>query len=103
MSSSNYRLTLNMQEEQSQVSLPVRLGDTNRVLYISIADGGKPFKIELGSTAWFFGKKADGKEIITSCIIEGESVVRYNFNEQTASYPGIVDCEIRLYDKVGNN
>ena len=101
MSSSNYRFTLNVQEEQSQVSLPVRLGDTNRSLYISIADGGKPFTIEEGSIAVFVGKKADETTITTSCIIEGNSVVRYSFNEQTASYPGIVDCEIRLYNKDG--
>ena len=101
MSSSNYRFTLNMQEEQSQVSLPVKHGDTNRKLYISIADGGKPFTIEKGSVALFVGKKADGNEIETHCEIEGESVVRYDFDEQTASYPGTVDCEIRLYDKDG--
>ena len=101
MSSSNYRFTLNVQEDQSQVSLPVRHGDTNRKLYISIADGGKPLTIGSGSEAWFFGKKADENEIYTRCEIEGESVVRYDFDEQTASYPGVVDCEIRLFDKDG--
>ena len=101
MSSSNYRFTLNVQDEQSQVSLPVRLCDTNRSLYISIADGGKPLFIENGSTAWFFGKKADETEIITSCIIEKNTYIRYDFTEQTASYPGTVDCEIRLYNKEG--
>ena len=101
MSSSNYRFTLNVQEEQSQVSLPVRLGDTNRSLYISISDGGKPFTIENGSSAVFVGKKADETTITTSCIIEGNSVVRYDFTKQTASCPGIVDCEIRLYNKDG--
>ena len=101
MSSSNYRFTLNVQEEQSQVSLPVILGDTNRELYISISDGGKPFIIEEGSIATFVGKKADDNVITTSCIIEGSSVVRYDFTEQTSSCPGIVDCEIRLYNKDG--
>ena len=101
MSSSNYRFTLNVQDEQSQVSLPVLLGDTNRSLYISISDGGKPFTIEKGSIAGFVGKKADGNVISTSCIIEGNSVVRYDFTEQTASCPGTVDCEIRLYNKDG--
>ena len=101
MSSSNYRFTLNVQDEQSQVSLPVRLGDTNRSLYISIADGGKPLFIGDGITAWFFGKKADETEIITPCTIEKNTYIRYDFTEQTASYPGAVDCEIRLYNKEG--
>ena len=101
MSSSNYRFTLNMQEEQSQVSLPVRLGDTNRSLYIIIADGGRPFTIEKGSIAVFVGKKADGNAIISSCDIGEDSVICYRFTNQTSSCPGTVDCEIRLYDRNG--
>ena len=101
MSSSNYRFTLNMQDEQSQVSLPVRLGDTDRKLYINIADGGKPLFLEDGCRATFFGKKADGNSLCSDCIIEDRSVIRYDFTDQTASCSGIVNCEIRLYDKNG--
>ena len=101
MSSSNYRFTLNVQDEQSQVSLPVRLGDTDRKLYITIADGGKPLTIENGSLAVFVGKKEDGKAIVSSCEIGKDSSIVYDFTNQTTSCPGIVDCEIRLYDPNG--
>ena len=59
MSSSNYRITLDMQSNQSQVSLPVRLKDTNRKLYIILTNGGTPYIIEDGCRAVLFGYKAD--------------------------------------------
>ena len=102
MNSSNYRFTLDMQSEQSQVSLPVRLGDTDRSFYISLTDGGRPFTIENGCLALFVGKKAyDGKELNNYCPIEKNSVIRYDFTEQTANVAGVVECEIRLYDPQG--
>ena len=101
MNSSNYRFTLDMQSNQSQVSLPVRLGDTNRRLYITLTNGGNPFVLEDGYRAVLVAKKADGKELINDCIIENNSAIRYDFTNNTASYPGVVDCEMRVYDPQG--
>lgn len=101
MNSSNYRFTLDMQNDQSQVSLPVRLGDTNRRLCISLTDGGRPFVIEDGFLALFVGRKADGKELNNYCPIENNSVILYDFTEQTANVTGIVECEIRVFNTEG--
>ena len=101
MSSSNYRFTLDMQSNQSQVSLPVRLGDTNRKLYIIITNGGTPFILEDGFRAVLFGRKADGKTLNNDCIIENKSTIRYDFTPNTASASGVVDCELRVYDAQG--
>lgn len=101
MNSSNYRFTLDMQSNQSQVSLPVRLGDTNRRLYIILTDGGTPFILEDGFRAVLFGRKADGKTLNNDCIIENKSTIRYDFTSNTASKSGVVDCELRVYDAQG--
>lgn len=101
MSTFNYRFTLEIQSTMSQASLPVRRGDTNRSLYITLTDGGSPYIIPRGYTAVLVGKKADGATISRSCIIEKDSIVRYDFTEQTSNVSGIVDCEIRVYAPVG--
>lgn len=101
MSTFNYRFTLEIQSTMSQASLPVRRGDTNRSLYITLTDGGSPYIIPKGYTAVFVGKKADGAILTSYCIIEKDSIVRYDFTEQTSNVAGIVDCEIRVYAPVG--
>ena len=102
MNSSNYRFSLDVQSSVSQISLPVRLGDTYRTLYITLNDGGVPFTIEDGCVAIISAKKADGKYLANSCTIKRNSVVKVKFTEQTANTEGIVDCEIRLYAPSGD-
>ena len=101
MNTSNYRFTLDMQSNISQVSLPVRKGDTCRKLYINLTDSGSPYIIEDGCYAVFSATKADGKSLFNTCIIEKNTTIRYDFTEQTVSYAGVVDCEIRLYGTDG--
>lgn len=101
MNYSNYRFTLDIQSNLSQVSLPVRLGDTGRRLYINLTNFGNPYTISDGSRAVFSGKKADGKHLLNDCIIEDNYTIRYDFTEQTANVAGITDCEIRLYGPNG--
>lgn len=101
MNTSKYRFTLDIQSTMSQASLPVRFGDTNRRLYITLTEGGNPYILRDGFTAAFLGKKADGSPLFNHCIIENQSVVRYDFTEQTTNVAGLVDCEIRIYDPDG--
>lgn len=102
MNYSNYRFTLDMQSNISQVSLPVRLLDTSRKLYISLTDGGSPYTIADGCRAVFYARKADGKTIMNDCIIEKNTTIRYDLTQQTTTCAGIVDCEVRLYGADGN-
>lgn len=105
MNTSKYRFTLDIQSTMSQASLPVRFGDTNRSLYITLTEGGNPYILHNGFTAVFVGKKAnypeEGSELVNHCIIENQSVVRYDFTAQTTNVAGLVDCEIRIYDTEG--
>ena len=66
MNSSNYRFTLDMQSNISQVSLPVRLGDTSRKLYINLTDSGSPYFIEDGCLAVFSARKADDNKLFNN-------------------------------------
>lgn len=102
MGSSNYRFSLDVQSSVSQVSLPVKLGDTYRTLYITLNDGGVPFTIEDGCVAFISAKKADGKYLANNCTIKHNSVIKVKFTEQTANVEGIVECEIRLYAPSGD-
>ena len=101
MNYSNYRFTLDIQSNISQVSLPVRLGDTGRRLYINLTDSGNPYTISKGSRAVFSGKKADGTPLLNDCIIEGDTTICYDFTAQTTNVAGIIDIEIRLYGPNG--
>ena len=100
MKYSIFRFTLNMHSHRSQASIPAFYGDTAVRLIITITDGGNTYAIEEGCVAVLSGTKADGKKLWDRCIIVGNTI-QYDFNEQTASCLGIVNCEVTLYGKDG--
>ena len=101
MNNSKFRFTLDLHSMQSQMSIPVKYGDTAVSLLISLTDGGLPYTIQDGWRAVFSAKKADGTTIFNNCIIEKNSIIRYNFTEHTATAEGIARCEIILYGSDG--
>ena len=96
MKDSHYRISLDIHSTQSQVSLPVKQGDTSRKVFISLCEGGKPYHIEADCFAVFSAKKPDGKVIENNCVI-ADNVIEYSITEQTSSARGIHNCEIKLY------
>jgi hypothetical protein len=103
MNSSNFRFVLDLHSTQSQISIPVTLGDTARVWYISLSDGGLPYIIEGGCIAMVEIKRPTGTYIQTPCAIEKNTTVVYDFamNEYTAVVEGIHDCSVVLIDTYG--
>lgn len=99
-----YRFTLDMHAVQSQISIPVTLGDTARTLYVSLSDGGLPYIIEDGCLAKIEIKRPSGTKLEDFCPIEKNTTIRYEFsqNENTAAVEGIHDCNIVIYDTDGN-
>ena len=96
MINSYYKISLDIQDHGSHVSLKAKKGDTGRILKITLADGGKPYKITSDCLAVFSAKKADGTILYNGCsIIDNE--IFYVFTEQTALSVGVSDCEIKLY------
>lgn len=100
MKDSNYRISLDVRQTQSQATIPVKINDVSRKLYISLTDGGTPYIIEEGCFAVLSGIKSDGTTLLNNCIIE-DNVIRYDFTQQTVSAQGMVICEVILYDVNG--
>lgn len=108
MNYSNYRFTLDIQSNLSQVSLPVKLNDSGRRLLIGLTDGGNPYIISDGSMAKFTYKKAEPNSEgvyeagIYDCVLEDNySTIRFDLTSAVTSVAGVVDCEIRLYGPNG--
>ena len=103
MNYSNYRFSLDIQSNLSQVSLPVKLNDTGRRLLIGLTDGGNPYHISEGSIAKFTfstSEDSDGNQKVGmyDCVIEDNfSTIRFDLTSAVTGISGIVDCEIRLY------
>ena len=103
MNSSIYRFSLDMHSAQSQISIPVLLGDTSRTFRISLSEHGVPFTIDNGCIAKISIKRPTGTRLEDFCTIEGNTTIVYNFNqnENTAAVEGIHDCDVTLYDIEG--
>jgi hypothetical protein len=91
-----------MKRIQSQVSIPVPQNDTARRLYIRLFQNGKIFELKDGIRAVFAGEKEDGTVLYNDCLIENQSVIRYDFTEQTTAAVGTVNCQIRVYLEDGS-
>ena len=90
------RITLNLQETNTMVSIRAKRGDTGRKLLIHLSDGSIPYAIGEDCYAVFTAGKPDGTKIHNPCTIEN-NVIAYTFTEQTCAAPGTLHCEIRLY------
>lgn len=99
---SKYRFTLDIQKNKSQVSIPVHYKDTGNVFYITLTDGGNPYIIPDGCRVDIYIKKPNSNiPLVNACIVENNSLVRYEFNATTANVEGMHKCELRLYNSEG--
>ena len=109
MNPSTSRFTLDLQETQSQVSVPVKLDDTARVWLITLSDGGLPYVFERGVVAKISIRRPTEELFESTCTIDlNQNRVKYDFNEneytrETATVPGIHACQITLFDGFDDN
>lgn len=97
MKDSFYRFSLDIHSTQSQVSIPVPQFDTARGFLATLTEGGKPYHLSDDCRAAFVGTKADGNTLFNDCIILNNSIIRYDFTEQTTTSVGMVDACIKVY------
>lgn len=64
-----FRISLDIHQTQSQVSIPASMGADNVRLIIRLTEKGNPFEIEDGSYAFFSAVKPDGKPLYNDCAI----------------------------------
>jgi hypothetical protein len=96
VTNSFYKISLDIHDHGSHVSLKAKKGDTGRLLYITLMDGGKPYVITNECRAVFTAKKADGNILYNDCSIIGNTI-SYAFTPQTTAAVGKAECEIKLY------
>lgn len=103
MNSSTLRFNLDLHTVQSQISIPVLIGDTGRTWRVTLSDGGEPYKIKSGCLAKLSIVRPTGTKFEEFCTIENETTIVYNFeqNENTAAVEGLHDCDITLYSPNG--
>lgn len=96
MNFSNYRLSLDIHETESGLSLRAKKGDTIRKLYVTLMDGSAPYRITPDCTAAFTARKPDNTIVFNEAAIENNAIV-YELTPQTTAAAGQVRCEVRLY------
>lgn len=96
MTSSIYKIYLDIHNYGSHVLLKAKKGDTGSLLYITLMDGKSPYVITPECYAVFTAKKADGNVLYNKCTF-AENMIVYEFTPQTTSSVGRVSCEIKLY------
>ena len=96
MTNSYYKISLDIHDHGSNVTLKAKRGDTGRLLYITLMDDRKPYVITKECRVVFTAKKADGNILYNDCSVIGNVIV-YAFTPQTASAVGRAECEVKLY------
>lgn len=91
------KITLDVHNMTSQLSLAVKQGDTLRGIIVTLVDDGKLYKIPENCYAVFSAQKSDNTFVSDGCIIQNNKIT-YNFSEQLVAAAGKVDCDITVYD-----
>ena len=92
-----FKFNLDLHSSQSQVSLAVKQGDTDRAFQITLSDGGEPYILPASSVVTLLVKKPSGYIYSSGCIIKHNSLIEFQFTEGVATDPGINRCELAIY------
>lgn len=91
------RITLDLQDTSSPITLSAKQGDSMREIICGFRDDNGPYKIDPGCAVVFTAEKPDGNRIFNECTVEG-NFVRYRFTAQTVSVLGAMKCEFKIYE-----
>ncbi len=69
MNKTVFRFTLDLHEQDSQVFVPVRKGDTAHKLSVMLTESGKPHQIASGASAVLAATLPNGSNIYQSCTV----------------------------------
>lgn len=101
----NYRISLDMFDAVSQITIKAKKGDSACRINITLTENGKIYHISEGSYATFQAKKFDGNFVDGKCTIENNTIV-YDFTSsidkdgvaQISACEGIAECDVTLYN-----
>ena len=96
------RMTLDLALQDTGKSLACTKGDVNRRLEFTLQDGGKPFYVPRGWTAFLGGIKPDGTRLYNGCVIE-RGIILYDFasGPEISTCAGIFPITVDLFDEEG--
>lgn len=96
------RMTLDLALQDTGKSLACTKGDVNRRLEFTLQDGGKPFYVPRGWTAFLGGVKPDGTRLYNGCVIE-RGIILYDFasGPEISTCAGIFPITVDLFDEEG--
>ena len=95
------RFILDLLSTQSQISIPISLGDTAREWLITFSNGGEQFVLEDGTLAKIEIKRPTGTFIEKFCTIVNNTTVVFEFDDKTAVVEGVHRINVVLYDAEG--
>jgi hypothetical protein len=99
MKSSIHRFTFDVQKSQSQISIPVMLGDTGREWHVNLSDGGRPYIIADGCLVMLSIKRPTGTQAEMFCPIVGNTTIVVDFAQydNICAVEGIHECDFTVY------
>lgn len=90
------KITLDVHNMTSQLSLSVKQGATLRGIIVTLVDNGKIYEIPQDCYAVFSARKSDNTFVSDGCIIQNNKII-YNFSEQLVATTGKAACDIAVY------
>ena len=100
MNPSIYNVNLDIHKSTVQICLVMKRGDTGRRICFTLSESGAAYAISQNCGAVLRAKKPDGSFLYNSCSIDYNSgIVIYDVSAQTTAAVGIVECELRIYDR----
>lgn len=111
MQRSRYSFVLDLQSTVAQICLVASLGDTSREFAITFSDGGIPFNLDGTETVEIYIKGLSGthRSMCDLVKIDAEDdsadtkyFVHYVFTKKTCAFEGMHNCQLNIYDALGN-
>lgn len=96
MNYSTYRISLDIHDTASQVSIPVKNGDTYRKIIATLSEDGRPYEITKECRVEFncLTESANIKKV--ECLVENDTIY-YIISPSVTETIGIKECEFKLY------
>ena len=91
------RITLDLQDTSSPITLSAKQGDSMREIICGFRDDSGQYKLDPGFAVVFTAQKPSGNLIYNECSVDG-NYARYQFTAQTVSEIGPLKCEFKIYD-----
>lgn len=91
------RITLDVDDMTSQVSISLKRGDSARGLIVTLVKDGKIFEIGDECYAVFSAKQDGGAFVSDGCTVKDNKIV-YEYSDEFIYLSGKIDCDITVYD-----